>query len=143
MQLVDEAPDGSHTYLQRGLLKASHRAIDVARSHTADGRIYRPWRPHTNPTNVLPGQVVDYLVEIFPVSHVLRPGHRLVMAVHTPPLIDSFYVYGPHRPLPGINTIHVGPATRSRLMLPLVPVPKLGPALPCGGQEAVRCVPAA
>ena len=143
VQLVDEGPDGSRTYLQRGLLKASHRAIDPARSHrTPDGRIYRPWRPHTNPVNPTPGDVVDYLVEIFPVSHVFRPGHRLVVLVHTPPLLDSFYIYAPHRPLPGINTIHVGPDRPSRLMLPVVPTPKLGPERPCGGQEAVRCVPA-
>ena len=32
MQLIDEAPDGSRTYLQRGLLKASHKAIDPTKS---------------------------------------------------------------------------------------------------------------
>jgi hypothetical protein len=30
----------------------------------------------------------------------------------------------------------------SRLTLPVVPVPKLGPELPCSAQEAVRCIPA-
>jgi hypothetical protein len=143
VQLVDEAPDGSRTYLQRGLLKASHNAIDGLASHrTSDGRIYRPWRPHTNPQLVTPGAVNEYLVEVFPVGHVFRPGHRLVVLVHTPPLIDSFYVYAPQRPLPAINTIHVGPSHRSRLMLPIVPTPALGPPIPCGGQEAVRCIPA-
>jgi uncharacterized protein len=143
VQLVDEAPDGSHTYLQRGMLKASHRAVDPTRSdRTRDGRIYRPWRPHTNPTPVTPGAVVDYLVEVFPVGHVLRPGHRLVLLVHSPPAVDSYYIYAPHRPPPSINTIHVGRTHPSRLQLPLVPVPKLGPELPCGAQEAVRCIPA-
>src|SRR5581483_11723304 len=47
VELVDEAPDGSITYLQRGLLRASHRAVDAAASDkTPDGRIYRPYRPH-------------------------------------------------------------------------------------------------
>ena len=32
VQLIDEAPDGSRTYLQRGMLKASHRAIDTTKS---------------------------------------------------------------------------------------------------------------
>jgi hypothetical protein len=27
-------------------------------------------------------------------------------------------------------------------MLPVVPVPQLGPEVPCGQQEAVRCIPA-
>jgi uncharacterized protein len=64
VELVDEAPDGSRTYLQRGVLRASHRAVDDSQSdHTPDGRIYRPQRPHTNPTNITPGQTYEYLVE--------------------------------------------------------------------------------
>jgi putative CocE/NonD family hydrolase len=143
VQLVDEAPDGARTYLQRGMLKASHRAVDVARSDkTASGRIYRPWRPHTNPTSVTPGTVTSYLVEVFPVGHVFRPGHRLVVLVHTPPAVDSYYAYAPERAPAGVNTIHVGVGHLSRLMLPVVPTPKLGAEIPCGGQEAVRCIPA-
>ena len=37
----------------------------------------------------------------------LSPGHRLVVLVHTPPLVDSFYIYAPHRPLPGIKPLLV------------------------------------
>ena len=47
VQLIDRAPDGTLLYLQRGMLRASHRQIDPAESQkTAGGRIYRPWRPH-------------------------------------------------------------------------------------------------
>ena len=47
MQLIDRAPDGTLLYLNRGMLRASHRQIDPAESQkTADGQIYRPWRPH-------------------------------------------------------------------------------------------------
>lgn len=143
VQLADEAPDGSRTYLQRGMLKASHRALDPQRSdRTAGGRIYRPWRPHTNPTLVTPGQVVEYLVEVFPVGHVFRPGHKLVVLVHTPPAVDSYYAYAPERAPAGVNTIYLGPGHLSRLMLPVVPTPRLGAEIPCGGLDAVRCVPA-
>ena len=45
VQLIDEAPDGSRTYLQRGLLKA----IDPTKSDYRNGRMYRPWRPHQPP----------------------------------------------------------------------------------------------
>jgi uncharacterized protein len=46
VQLIDRAPDGTLLYLNRGLLRASHRAIDPSQSQfTADGRIYRPWPP--------------------------------------------------------------------------------------------------
>jgi hypothetical protein len=43
---------------------------------------------------------------------------------------------------PGVNTVLQGPDTPSRIMLPMVPLTgvELGPPLPCGVQEAVRCV---
>jgi len=142
VDLIDEAPDGSHTYLQRGLLRASHRAVDVAASDkTPDGRIYRPFHPHTNPTQIVPGQTYEYTVEVFPVGHVLRPGHSLLVKVHAPPFVDSYYAYAP-RSAPGVNTILHGPSTPSRVMLPFVPLTgvNLGPELACGAHEAVRCV---
>jgi uncharacterized protein len=146
VQLVDEGPDGSLTYIQRGVLKASHRAIDPVLSHWARTRsgafIYRPWRPHTNPTQIVPGAVYQYSVEVWPVGHVFRPGHRILVKIHAPPLIDSFYAYAPER-LPSLNTVYHDAARPSWLMLPVVSLRgvKLGPELSCGEQTAVRCVP--
>ncbi len=142
VQLIDEAPDGSRTYLQRGMLKASHRAIDTTKSDYSGSVLYRPWRPHTNPQLITPGTVYEYLVEVFPLGHVLRPGHKLMMKVSAPPIVDSFYAYVP-KTAPGINTVFHTPAIASRLMLPVVPLPKtLGPELPCGAQDQVRCIAA-
>ena len=128
------------------MLKASHRANDDPKSDKlADGRIYRPWRPHTNPQFVTPGEVEEYLVEIFPVGHVFRPGHRLVVIVHAPPAVDSYYAYAPQRAPAGVNTLYVGPGHLSRIMLPVVSLPSSwDPTLElgCGQLEAVRCVPA-
>jgi hypothetical protein len=142
VELIDRGADGSHTYLQRGLLRASHRAVDPALSDkTPDGRIYRPFHPHTNPTSIVPGETNEYLVEIWPVGHVLRAGHQLVVKIHAPPFVDSYYVYVP-RSAPAINTILQGPATPSHIMLPFTSLKgvKLGAPLPCGAQEAVRCI---
>ena len=138
VQLADEGPDGERTYLQRGMLKASHRAIDTSRSDFRDGVLYRPWRPHTNPQPVMPGQAETYVVEVFPVGHVFRPGHRIVVLVHSPPLVDSYYAYIPTRAPAGVNTLLTGV---SKLTLPVVPTPKLGIELACGKQESVRCIP--
>src|SRR5687767_1719118 len=91
VQLVDEGPDGSRTYLQRGLLRASHRAIDASQSDYFGGTLYRPHRPHTSAELITPGQAYEYLVEVFPVGHVFRPGHRIVFKVTAPPAVDSFY----------------------------------------------------
>jgi hypothetical protein len=141
VNLLDEAPDGSLTYLQRGLLRASHRAIDAAASdRTPDGRIYRPHRPHTRATPITPLETIEYVVEVWPVGHVFRPGHRIVVKLHAPPFVDSYYAYVP-RSAPTVNTVLHGLAHPSRIMLPVVPTPGgLGPELPCGAQEAVRCV---
>ena len=108
VQLIDRAPDGTLLYLNRGMLRASHRQIDRSQSQlTADGRIYRPWRPHTERALVTPGEVVDYLIDVFPVGHVFLPGHELVVKVHAPPLDDNDYAYV-QKTLPGVNTLHFG-----------------------------------
>ena len=84
----------------------------------------------------------EYLVEVFPVGHVFRPGHRIVVKVHTPPILDSLYAYVPER-VPGVNTVLHDTVHASRVTLPVVPTPwSLGPELPCGAMAAVRCVPA-
>jgi len=158
VELADDAPDGSRTFLQRGMLKASHRAInpdqsDYFQPDNRPGRgraqrapapiLYRPWRPHSNLLDlVTPGQVTEYLVEIFPVGHVFRPGHKIVVIVHAPPLVDSYYAYAPVRAPAGVNTLYAGPGALSRIMLPVVGMPSLGAELACGKLEGVRCVPA-
>jgi len=58
------------------------------------------------------------------------------MKVHTPPAVDSYFVYVPKR-IPAINTINHDAAHPSRLMVPFVPVKdaRLGPApRPCSLQ---------
>jgi putative CocE/NonD family hydrolase len=141
VQLIDEGPDGSRTYLQRGLLRASHRAIDTTQSDYFGTTLYRPHRPHTGADLITPGQAYEYLVEVFPVGHVFRPDHRIVVKVTAPPAVDSFYAYVPKR-APAINTVLHDAAHPSRITLPLVPLTgvTLGPELGCGQQEAVRCV---
>ncbi len=142
VQVIDEAPDGSRYYVQRGLLKASHRAIMPGQSdRLRDGRIYRPHRPHTNPQNIEPGQVYRYLVEIFPFGHVFRPGHKLIVQITTPPIVDGYYAYVPKRP-PGVNIVFHDAEHPSSLMLPFVPLNgvKLKKAPEACTLEDVRCV---
>ena len=142
VSIIDEAPDGSRYYVQRGMLKASHRAIQPRLSDKlADGTIYRPHRPHTNPINITPGETYKYLVEIFPFGHVFRPGHKLIVKIHTPPAADSYYNYVPKRPA-GVNTLFHNADNPSSLMLPFVPLDgvqlKEAPG-PCA-LEDIRCV---
>ncbi|MDQ3915475.1 MAG: CocE/NonD family hydrolase [Actinomycetota bacterium] len=143
VQLVDEAPDGSRYYLQRGMLRASHRAIDPLLSdRTESGVIYRPHRPHTNPTLIEPNKVYEYLVEIFPLGHVFRPGHRLVVMIHTPPAVESYYAYVPKR-VPGVNTLYHDADRPSHVTLPVVSLAgvSLGPEPKACSLQEVRCIP--
>ena len=144
VQLIDEAPDGSRTYIQRGMLRASHRAVDPALSDwaTVDKRrvMYRPYHPHTNNQLLTPGRAYELVVEVFPATHVFRPGHRIVMKVHSPPAADSYYAYA--RRWVGVNTLYHDASRPSRVMLPVVPLEAdLGDEIPCGNLTAVRCVP--
>jgi hypothetical protein len=144
VQLLDRGPDGTLIYLNRGLLRASHRQIDEAESQkTADGRIYRPWRAHEERQLVTPGEVTDYLIDIFPVGHVFLPGHELVVKVHAPPADDNDWAYV-QKTLPGVNTLHFGANTPSRLMLPIVPMSRVRSYQPPSGQcpyASMRCIP--
>lgn len=144
VSLVDEAPDGSLTYLQRGMLRASHRALNLSLSdwvRRSKPVLYRPYHPHVNPVNLTPMQTYEYVVEVFPVGHVFRKGHRILLKVHGTPLIDSYYMY-PYRH-PGVQTILHDAEYPSRIMLPIVPLTgvKLGRERACGEQDAVRCIP--
>jgi putative CocE/NonD family hydrolase len=151
VQVTDRDPAGNVSYLQRGILRASHRAIDPAFSDYDDQPdpldpsrpfLYRPWRPHTNTTTIRPLRVEEYLIEIWPVSHVFRAGHRLQVKIMGPPALDSLYAYVPRTP-PALNTVHVGGPTPSRITVPVVSLAgvTLGPPLACGQLDQVRCFP--
>ena len=144
VQLIDRAPDGTLLYLNRGLLRGSHRQVDPAMSDfTSDGRIYRPFRPHEERALVEPGETVEYLLDIWPVGHVFLPGHELLVKLHAPPFDDNDYMYVT-KTAPSLNTLHFGPDTPSRLMLPIVPMDAVtgfeAPTGPCP-YASMRCIP--
>ena len=144
VQLIDRAPDGTLLYLNRGLLRGSHRQVDPAMSDfTSDGRIYRPFRPHEERALVEPGETVEYLLDIWPVGHVFLPGHELLVKLHAPPFDDNDYMYVT-KTAPSLNTLHFGPDTPSRLMLPTVPMDAVtgfeAPTGPCP-YASMRCIP--
>ncbi|MFL6238141.1 MAG: CocE/NonD family hydrolase [Actinomycetes bacterium] len=144
VQVVDVAPDGSRSYLQRGLLKSSMRAIDYGQSdYTAHGHLYRPWYSDTNHQYVRPGSVQHYLVEVWPVGWVFRPGHRIRVEVHAPPALDSFNSYAAKGRALAINSVLHDRAHPSSITLPLVSLDgvTLDSPVPCGQQYMVRCIP--
>ncbi len=125
-----------HTPLAQGWLRASHRKLDRELSTP-----YRPYHTHDQEQPLVPGQVYELEVEIWPTCIVLPAGFRLALQVsghdferapsdnmygawvmrgsgpwlHTHPEDRPAAVYG------GQTTIHSGPDHPSRLLVPLIP----------------------
>lgn len=135
--------DGNLTPLSRGLLDASHRAIDEDRTlYNDDGEIVRPYRPHESPEPITPGEIYRYDVEVFPTGHLLHPGQRLVVSITTPPVLDGLAGFEPTN-VPGKTTIHRSAEHPSSVLLPLHEWPRnrdLPPEPACGEPTGYRCI---
>lgn len=124
--LKDVAPDGSELELSRGWLKASHREIDESKSAP-----WGPYHPHTKPEPVAPGEIVDYAIELSPISNVFKASHRIKIAIASmdhakalvpPPAIGSSHL--PYHICSSRTTLHRifhDEAYPSHLLLPVIP----------------------
>ncbi|GAA1924083.1 CocE/NonD family hydrolase [Nocardioides marmoribigeumensis] len=122
VHIEDVAPDGHVERLTGGWQVLSHRALDLSRSRTLDGRLIQPYHPFTEATQVPmeTGKVARIDVEVFPTGAVLRKGHRLRVTVQQydvphllaplPQVVDS---------LGSVVTIHHSRTYPSRLVLPV------------------------
>ncbi len=128
VSLTEVRPDGEELYVQRGWLRASHRA-EVDGLSTAT----RPWHPHTEAsvTPLVPGEVTPLRVEVWPVGHVFRAGSSLRVSIEAPVGFTGFRQLAID-PTPATNTVHVGPDTPTRLRFHRVP----------GGTAPTRELPA-
>jgi hypothetical protein len=150
--LADEAPDGTFYGLQRGLLRASHRALDPQRSDyvECDGarQLIRPHHPHASLQPVTPHEPTEYQIEIPAWGHVFRPGHKLALVITRPMEGDWIgvtksggpsYRYDSHPP-PGIVTVLCDVAHPSSLLLPVLPeLPPLpDPPVPIDQQAGLQ-----
>ncbi len=135
---------------QRGLLRASHRDLDLTKSKSVlvDGQqiLVRPRHTHRAPSPLVPGQPYRFDVEVGPVGHVFRPGHRLAIWISQPPLGDPVtrhddgrpaYVYESAMPPSTVQILHSNEYP-SHVVLPLLPeLPPLGQPLPAGQQAGI------
>jgi uncharacterized protein len=128
-----------HTPIAQGWLRASHRKLDEKLTLP-----YRPYHTHDEPQALVPGQVYELHVEIWPTCIVLPAGYRIGLTVRGR---DYEYPGGPgaglgvlgavftgvgpfqhndprDRPpdIFGKNvTLHCGPGRQSHVLLPIVP----------------------
>ena len=118
----DVAPDGTVSRLTGGWQVISLRQLDKARSRYLDGRLVQPYHPFTQASQhvLASGQVAPVDVEVFPTGAVVKPGHRLRLAVQAydvPHLLPT---------LPGapgaltVMRIHDSATYPSKVTLPVV-----------------------
>jgi putative CocE/NonD family hydrolase len=117
----DVAPDGTVTRVTGGWQVVSQREVDEARSRYLDGELIQPHHPFTKEARqpLRTGQIAPVDVEIFPTGAVIRPGHRLRLAIQG---YDVPHLLAPlttvlQQALP--LTIHVGPQHPSELTVPV------------------------
>jgi predicted acyl esterase len=128
-----------HTPIAQGWLRASHRRLDPALTLP-----YRPYHTHDTREPLVPGEVYELDVEIWPTSIVVPPGYRLGLSVRgrdyeypggpsagLGTLGAAFTGVGPFRHddardrppavFGGRVTLHGGPRRPAHVLLPIVP----------------------
>jgi hypothetical protein len=128
-----------NTPLAQGWLRASHRELDHRLSTPS-----RPYHTHTRPQLLVPGEIYELDIEIWPTSIVIPAGYRLVVTIrgndyqYDGELTDfakSFHYANrgvgpfvhndpddrPRETFSGKVTIHLGGETDSHILLPIVP----------------------
>jgi putative CocE/NonD family hydrolase len=104
VRLADVHPDGTSALVSFGVLNLTHR----------DG--------HADPKPLTPGEVYEVSITLNAAGYRFLPGHRLRLSLASAnwPIIWP----SPHN---AVNTLHCGPATPSRLILPIAPESVLPP----------------
>ena len=116
------------TYVQRAFLRASHRAVDAARSS-----VHRVVHRHDRMEALKPGVVYEIKLSMTDAGHVFRRGHRIELAIMAPSATPS-PDWGPMPlDLAGVNTVYHSAQHPSQLKIPVVPGLKAqGPEPKCG-----------
>ncbi len=112
VRLIDVAPDGLARDISMGMVRARYReGLD-------------------RPQLIEPGQTVSYTIRMNPTSNAFLPGHRIRLDVTS----SDFPNYDRNHNTPAdqnadgqlqsaTQTIHYGPATATRIRLPVIPQP--------------------
>jgi putative CocE/NonD family hydrolase len=114
--------------LTRGWLKASHRAVDQART-----KPWRPWHPLTREAQqkVKVGDITEYAIEILATANLFRRGHRICVEIASADMPTGVAgatntEYIPNHVVSSRTTLHKiyhDVKRPSHLVLPVIPQP--------------------
>jgi uncharacterized protein len=118
VKVSDVAPNGTATLVTQGYLRASHRAVDAARSQFIDGVNMAPFHPHTLAVLDPPpadGTPLSYDIEIWPTAKTWAKGHKLRVDIYSADTPNHLALLKP-----ALNTIFFGPGSDSYIALPVL-----------------------
>ena len=129
------------TPVAQGWLRASHRKLDKKKSLPS-----RPWHSHDQKQALVPGQVYELDVEIWPTCIVVPVGYRIALTIRGKdyehdgaaavlsnmknpmkgcgPFVHDDEVDRPPAIFGGKVTLHMGPKQKANLLLPVIPKKK-------------------
>ncbi len=118
INMGDVGPDGTPALLTSGFLRASYREVDTAISDPG-----RPFHPFQNPVLLEPGTVYEFQIELTPVFHTFKAGHRIWIQIASD---DLAHYSAPASdiqamPMPAENAVYHESAYPSHLILPVIP----------------------
>ncbi|MCP4618324.1 MAG: CocE/NonD family hydrolase [Bradyrhizobium sp.] len=122
-----------HTPLAQGWLRASHRKLCKERSSP-----FQPYHTHDEKQPLVPGEVYELNIEIWPTCIVLPAGYRLALDIRghdfsrpspkgdllysgSGPWLHDDALDRPKSIFGGETTIHTGPGRESFLLVPIIP----------------------
>jgi predicted acyl esterase len=127
-----------HTPVAQGWLRASQRKLDAKRSLA-----YRPYHTHDEKQPLAPGEVYELDLEIWPTCIVVPKGYRIALSIRGKdyehegeaavlsnmknpmkgcgPFIHDDETDRPPELFGGKVTLHVGPAHKASVLLPVIP----------------------
>lgn len=116
--LWDADPEGKEIILSRGYLKASHRELDE--------KLSKPWLPvhtHIKPRPLVPGQVYQFSINIYPTANLFKAGHRVVLKISSaddePENVQEVRMYHLSSPVANTITVYHSAEYPSHLLLPI------------------------
>jgi len=129
VRVDDVGPKGKNVEaITNGLLLASARAVDPQRSRYMDGQMIQPYHYFSQAAEqpLVPGQVVEMRVEIFPTSVLIKKGHRLRISLSPSNQAQGVLNLKRREDVDGgVTTIYTSPEYPSSVVLPVVPVSAL------------------
>jgi putative CocE/NonD family hydrolase len=104
------------TIVSRGWLRASHRTLDPLLSTQE-----RPYHTHSDPRPLEPGRVYRLDIELMPMAHVFKAGHRIRLDIANgdSPVTEAIFAHY-YTPQAGTDTVHHDHEHQSRLVLPIL-----------------------